>query len=155
MPFTFSPFFLSLVGAALATFGWAVAVNAPRRCMGFAVLVGVAGQAAAQLAQQQGYSPTAAAFFGGLTVGILAEIGARWFRAPVTVFTITGFISLVPGTLAFRSIVEVLNSQYINGLVFAMRAVITGGAIAAGLGVPAALHQLWLRNTEARRNRGP
>jgi uncharacterized membrane protein YjjB (DUF3815 family) len=136
---------MTLLGAALATFGFAVAVQAPRRTVWFAVLVGVAGQAASMGTRYLGYSPDAAAFVGGLTVGALAEVGARLFRAPVTVFTITGFIALVPGTLAFRAVTAALDDQHIEAVVLGLRTLAIGGAIAAGLAVPTALHQIGVR----------
>lgn len=140
-----TPFIATLVGAAFATFGFAVAINVPYRCVPFAVFVGVAGQAANQSLRALGSSDEIAAFGGGVTVGLLAEIGARLLRTPVTVFTITGFIPLVPGTLAFRAITEWLNDQFVVGLALALRTVLTGGAIAAGLGFATALTQLLRR----------
>ena len=131
-----------VAGAALATLGFAVLVNVPRRCLLFAVLVGVAGQLANKLARDLGYSPEASAFAGGLTVGLLAEVGARLFRTPVTTFTITGFIPLVPGTLAFRAMKELLDNQFMVGMVFALRSLLIGGSIAAGIGASTALNQL-------------
>ena len=80
-------------------------------------------------ARYLGYSPDAAAFVGGLTVGVLAEAGARLFRAPVTVFTITGFIALVPGTLAFRAVTAALDDQHIEAVVLGLRTLAIGGAI--------------------------
>ncbi len=143
--FTFPPALATLFGAALCTFGFVIAGQAPRRCVWYAILVGVAGQAASQMVRNQGYTPEAAAFAGGLTVGVMAEIGARLFRAPVTVFTITGFIPLVPGTLSFRSVANLLDNQYIEAVVFALRTLAIGGAIAVGLAVPTAFHQIGVR----------
>jgi uncharacterized membrane protein YjjB (DUF3815 family) len=143
--FDFSPAVATLFGAALCTFGFVIAGQAPRRCVWYAILVGVAGQAASQAVRYMGYTPEAAAFAGGLTVGVMAEIGARIFRAPVTVFTITGFIPLVPGTLSFRSVATLLDNQYIEAVVFALRTLTIGGAIAVGLAVPTAFHQIGVR----------
>jgi uncharacterized membrane protein YjjB (DUF3815 family) len=143
--FDFPPAIATLFGAALCTFGFVIAGQAPRRCVWYAILVGVAGQAASQAVRYMGYTPEAAAFAGGLTVGVMAEIGARIFRAPVTVFTITGFIPLVPGTLSFRSVATLLDNQYIESVVFALRTLTIGGAIAVGLAVPTAFHQIGVR----------
>ncbi len=131
------------VGAALATVGFAILFNTPRHVLPFAALVGAAGQLANQALRDLGFSPDLAAFAGGLTVGLLAEVGARLYRTPSTVFTITGFIPLVPGTLAFRAVQEFLDNEILAGLVFTVRTLLTGGAVAAGLGVVAAANQMW------------
>lgn len=141
-------YLIVIVGAALATLGFAIAVNLPHRCLPFATLVGVAGQLANQLMLDAGYGQEASAFMGGLAVGILAEIGARLYRTPSTMFTITGFIPLVPGTLAFRSVKALLDNQFVSGMVFGFRTLLIGGAIAAGIGVSATYNQL------VRRRRG-
>jgi uncharacterized membrane protein YjjB (DUF3815 family) len=139
---TLFPLLLPLLGAAFATLGFAVAINVPRRCLPFAIVVGVAGQAASLLMRAQGATDELASLVGGATVGLLAELGARLLRAPVTVFTITGFIPLVPGTMAFRAITQWLNGEYILGMALALRTILIGGAIAAGLGLSTAVFQL-------------
>ncbi len=139
------------MGALLATLGFAVLLNTPRRALAFAALVGVAGQLANQLLLDMDTTAELAAFAGGLTVGLLAEVGARLHRTPSTVFTITGFIPLVPGTLAFRAITEFLDNQLLVGLSFAVRTMLIGGAIAAGLGVVASATQWRRRSLEGKK----
>lgn len=137
-----APYPMLAFAAAIGTFSFAVLFNVPRRTLLFATFVGVAGQVVSRFLSDVGLSLEAAAFVGGLTVGLLAEMGARLFHTPSTIFTITGFIPLVPGALAFRAVKEFLDNQVLTGLVIAVRAVVIGSAIAAGLAAVAAINQL-------------
>ena len=140
------PLFLwQAVAAGFATLGTSILANAPRRTLAFAMLTGMMAQGASLLMIERRFPEIVGAFTGGLLVGLMADLGARRYRTPTTIFTIPGFISLVPGSLAFRAVEQFLQEHLIQGLGLGLETLLRGGAIAAGVAVMVAIRQA-LRN---------
>ena len=51
-----------------------------------------------------GYSLIAAAFWSSILVALLSHIFARVFKAPVTVFLVSGILPTVPGASIYRCV---------------------------------------------------
>ncbi len=120
--------------AFVATAGFAVLFNVPRRALAACSLIGVAGFLARDAALRLGMSPIGATFIGAVTVGLLGELCAVAFHMPSTVFTVTGFIPLLPGVAATRAMVALLSGDYTVSAPHALEAILKAGAIAAGIG---------------------
>lgn len=134
-----------LLGAALAfvaTAGFAVLFDVPRPALVSAALVGAFAYATRQVALFAGLPPEAAIFLGGLVVGLLAEVLARQMRMPTSIFSMPGFIPLVPGTLAFRTVLDFASADYPSGTASLVRTALLTGALAAGLGTTSALARM-------------
>ena len=132
--------------AFVATLGFAVFFNVPRRTLLACGLTGLLGYLAQTLALGQGVPPPGAAFVGAALVGLLSEIFAYRFRLPATVFIVSGFIPLLPGITATRAMIDMMSGDYARGGLNAMSAALTAGAIAAGIGgLGAAARALRLR----------
>jgi uncharacterized membrane protein YjjB (DUF3815 family) len=58
------------------------------------------------------------------------------------VFKVTGFIPLIPDVLAYHTVFEIFNANYLQGLVNGLRTLLVAGAIAGGIGVVTALFRL-------------
>jgi uncharacterized membrane protein YjjP (DUF1212 family) len=86
-------------------------------------------------------TPEVAAFAGALTVGCLSNLYARWRDRPALIPSTPGIIILVPGSLGYRSLTSLLESQTVEGVAFAfstmlIAASLVGGLLAAGVLVP-------------------
>lgn len=135
-----------LLGVA-GSFGFAIAFNLPPRMLGVAAFVGGIGLLVKGVATQLSQPPEVATYLGALTVGILAEIGARRLKTPRSLMTVPGFIPLVPGVPAFKAIVSFADGLYITGIDYVIQAALLTGAIAGGLATVRAFSQLrkdWL-----------
>lgn len=135
-----------LLGVAVS-FGFGVAFNLPPRMLLIAAMVGGFGLLTKGMATQLGLPPEVATFVGALTVGVLGEIGARRWKTPRSLFTVPGFIPLVPGVPAFRAVVSFADGLYITGIDYMIQAALLIGAIAGGLATVRAFSQLrkdWL-----------
>jgi uncharacterized membrane protein YjjB (DUF3815 family) len=135
-----------LLGVA-GSFGFAIAFNLPARMLLAASMVGGLGLLVKGVATQLSQPPEVATFLGALTVGILAEIGARGLKTPRSLLTVPGFIPLVPGVPAFKAVVSFADGLYITGLDYTIQAALLTGAIAGGLATVRAFSQLrkdWL-----------
>ena len=140
------PWAASLLGFA-AALGFAVLFDVPRRALVWGGLCGAVG-----LATRNGllllfpHVPhEAAMFFAGFVIALVAESIAYFARMPVSIFTIPGFIPLVPGVLAFRAVLGFAEQDYTAGTGNLVQVTLRLAALAAGLGTAQALtrHQWW------------
>lgn len=136
--------------AAGATIGFAVLFNAPPRVLPFCGLIGGAAFAARWTLQLLGLSADLGTLLGAMLVALLGEWGARRYKTPALVFKVTGFIPFVPGVLAYRTVLELLNGDYLAGLDAGFHAVIRAGAIAGGIGTITALFRMRERSVMQR-----
>jgi uncharacterized membrane protein YjjB (DUF3815 family) len=73
------------------------------------------------------------AFVGALLVGIASGLHSRNFDRPSLVTSTPGIMMLVPGSLGFHSITEMLARDAVSGLQTAFTMIMTGVALATGL----------------------
>jgi uncharacterized membrane protein YjjP (DUF1212 family) len=77
--------------------------------------------------------PGLGAFLGALAVGVTANGFARWLRRPSVVFLVPGIMLLVPGSIGYRSLAALLQSDVVSGVDAGFSAVLVGVTLAAGL----------------------
>ncbi len=111
---------------------FAVLLRAHKRDFGWIILVValavIASRVGALLIGQE-----LAPFIGALTVGIASTIYSQWLRRPATVTQAPGILLLVPGSVGFRSIASLLDSQIVPGLATAVQMILTAMALVAGI----------------------
>jgi len=73
------------------------------------------------------------AFAGALAVGVASGLYSRWRAQPALVTSTVGIIMLVPGSVGFRSITDMLSKDPVTGIQTALTMVITAVAIVTGL----------------------
>ena len=131
---------LAAIGLALvATAGFAILFDVPRHVLLVSAIVGMLAYGARLAALTFGWPPEPAIFLAGVVIGLLAELLARGYRAPTSLFTIPGFITLVPGAAAFRTLLAFVNADYTTGTAGLVRTALLTTALAAGLGTVSAL----------------
>ncbi len=115
----------------VAPLTFVVLFRAPPRAVG-AILVtcwlawGTAGAVAAA-------DPRLAPMLAAAAAGVLANATSRRLHMPAAVFLVPGIMLLVPGVLGMRSLDAMLDADTVGGLATAVRTVLVGTAIAAGL----------------------
>jgi len=130
---SFSTILIQAVVGFLATFGFSVLFNAPRKTIVVAGLVGAGGHILRYFLRGVGVSNEVATFFGALFVGLVGYWSALQFNLPRLVFTVTGIISMVPGVAAYEVLVYFSRGDVNGGIQSGLRAILATGAIAAGL----------------------
>jgi uncharacterized membrane protein YjjB (DUF3815 family) len=125
-----------------ATFGFAVLFNAPRRALLLCALNGGIAFVSRRLVLDQGASLELATLIAALGIGLVGELGARALRTPALIFKVTGFIPLVPGALSYRTVFEIINGNYADGLATGLRTGMLAAAIAGGIGTITALFRM-------------
>lgn len=124
--------------------GMAVGVmyRIPRQLLLAASLVGVSAWLVFYFAALNHVNIIFGSFLASLTVGFIAELLARRLRKPATVFTIPGFIPLVPGREAYTTMLHMVKGDYIEGLALGMQTLLIAGAIAFGIFLSATIYRL-------------
>ena len=86
----------------LAALAFAILFQAARRDWPVVMASVIVGYAVARLSGM-GFGPTAGVFAGGLALGALSNLYARWAGRPGAMIREPGIILLVPGSVGFRS----------------------------------------------------
>ncbi|NWG17333.1 MAG: threonine/serine exporter family protein [Chloroflexi bacterium] len=135
--------------SALAATGFAMLFNVPVRTLPGCAILGAVGHAARTLLMQMGMSIEAGTLAGATLVGFLGLVFARRWKTPSSVYTLSGAIPMVPGALAYRTMIGLLKlaeaAPDAAALMLAdvsVSAIKTGlilGAIAVGIAAPSLL----------------
>lgn len=130
--------------AAVFAMGSAIGVlyRIPRNLLIYASATGVAGWLVMYFVAKSGISTIMANFLGSMAVGVVAEFLARILKKPATIFTVPGFIPLVPGREAYTAMRFMVEGQFNEGVAMGMLTLLTGGAIAFGIFVSSTLYRL-------------
>lgn len=112
--------------------GFAVLLKAERRDTPWIVLSGAIGFVGARLGGDL-LGPELGVFMGALLVGLASNAYSRWLDRPSAVTEVPGILMLVPGSVGFRSVTAMLDSQVVSGVETAFRMVMIAVALVAGL----------------------
>ncbi len=130
------PFYLSVLLAGSATLCFCPLIKVPSRAVVPASLLGMAAYGAFLLLQGlPGMDDTLALFAASAAVALLCELLARRMRMISTVFLCAALIPLVPGLGLYRTMHELLLSQYESALALGLQTIFAVGAIALGAAV--------------------
>lgn len=123
----------SLLNGFVTAASFAFIYRVPQKQVLRCGLIGAAGLFVFALT---GYLGQVAAYFLAATlVALLSEITARMAREPVIVFLIPGVIPLVPGGMAYTTMLSFLQNDYPGGFEQLAVMLFAAGAIAGGITV--------------------
>ncbi|MCB0210253.1 MAG: threonine/serine exporter family protein [Anaerolineae bacterium] len=132
--------------SAVAALGFAMLFNVPIRTLPACALGGALGHITRTLGMELGLSISAATFFGATVVGFFGHFAARRWQAPSTVFTVPGVIPMVPGSLAFQTMMTLIrisetgpgidSTMLASAAVNALRTGLILGGLAVGVIAP-------------------
>jgi uncharacterized membrane protein YjjB (DUF3815 family) len=144
------PLTQNIFWAGIAALGFAILFNVPVRTLFACALGGAIGYGIRTLAMQFGPAGIEAASLAGATaVGFLGVVFGRRWRAPAPVFVVAGVIPLVPGSLAFSTMIDILTlitgdagvdeALLAETAVNSIKTIFTVIAIAGGIAIPSLL----------------
>lgn len=120
------------VALVVASFGFAVIFQVPRRFLALAMVSGALGWIATGLGTR--YLPASLSAFGAaLVVCMYANGVARVLRRPAQIFQLPGLVLLVPGSFGFLSLESMLRGEFLGGAAKAFEMFMIAGAIVIGL----------------------
>ncbi len=131
--------------SGVVTVGFSLLFTVPRRYLGGCVIAGVVAHVARTAAMQRGVPLELATLVGATALGVLSALLARRHAVPMSLFSMSAMISLVPGTFAYRTMLALIAlvstpnppvSLTTDVLVLATRTGLVVGAIAVGVVSP-------------------
>ncbi|HZW89420.1 MAG TPA: threonine/serine exporter family protein [Myxococcaceae bacterium] len=121
-----------LLGAAALGLAAVVVLRAPRRetptVVGSALLA-----AAVSHAVSRSLGSALAAFVGAVAIGLVAHLNARLRARPVWLVTIPGVLVLVPGSVGYRSLLDLVDRDVTTSIETGFTMVLTAAGIVFGL----------------------
>ena len=133
--------FFKLLAVLLMGIGFGILYRIPRSLLVPSGLVGSGAWLIYYLSLLWGLDSLFANFLASLALGTAAETMARLFRKPASLFTLIGFIPLVPGRDAYTSMLLLVKGNYIEGMAMAIQAMLIAGAIAFGILLSSAVYR--------------
>ncbi len=133
---------IKLIGVSIMAMAIGALYRIPRQLLLPAGLAGGLAWLVYYIAMQYNANVIFAHFLASLVVGITAEVMARLFRRPATVFVMPGSIALVPGRSAYTSMLHMVNGQYTAGVALGMQTLWIAGAIAFGILISSTISRL-------------
>ena len=134
-----------LIISFFATACFGVIFNAPTKAIPTCGFVGAIGWGIYYLMADYGLDEVRASFIGAFIVSLVAHYAARKFRMPMIELSVSGIIPLVPGGIAYNTMRNIMELDYIMGLQNGLRAFMISGAIAMGLVFTEVIMQIILR----------
>lgn len=125
-----------LKGLALSfvsSMAWCVLFNVPVRTIFAGGLAGLIGYLVFSFLPTLGAEVLLSTFVSAAVVSFLSQLMSIFLRVPSTNFSVAGIIPLVPGSLAYKSMLAFVNNDYIQGITLATQTMMVAGAIASGL----------------------
>jgi len=127
---------LALVASA---FAFSILLRADRRDLAWIVTAGAVAFVATRLGSQL-LGPAIGVFVGALAIGLGSNLFNRLSLRPAAVTLVPGLLTLVPGSIGFRSIAALLESQVVAGIDTAFTMMLTAVSLVAGLLTAAAVY---------------
>jgi len=120
------------VAMLLAPLAFVVQFQANPRDIPAILLVSVIAFVGARLGAS-GFGMETGAFIGAMLVGVASGLHSRRFNRPQVVTATPGIMMLVPGSIGFRSITDMISRDPVSGLQTAFTMLLTGVAVVTGL----------------------
>ncbi len=125
---------IKIIAAFVATVAFAFLFNSPRKIVFQAGIVGAVGFAIyIYLIETVGLNSMTSNFAGTVGLSVCSEIFARRYKEPVTVFSIPGFLPLVPGLPLYRAMNYFILNDFVMGMQTFMETCLDATAIALGI----------------------
>ena len=124
---------LSLFIAAIATGGFAVQFNAPRKTLVPASIGGGISWVLYDYIMKSGSNFILAGFISAFIVGTFGELLARKFHCPATLFSLPGLIPLVPGAGMYYTMSHLIEQNYDMFLKTSVETFFTAAALSVGI----------------------
>lgn len=135
--------------AFVATLGFGLLFNVPRRTLLLCGVVGGVGRVVRSLAVAAGASVAGGTYIGALAIAVLGFWLARLFESPRMVFTVTGVIPMIPGVPFFSTLLEFADGNVNTGMANAVETMLITGALAMGLTTVRVLSRVPSRSSDS------
>ena len=133
---------VNLIAALLATAGYCLLMNEPRRLLVPAAVGGMISWGIYLLLKDRIESVFYLLVLVGAATAAYSEIGAKLARAPATLFLIPGLIPLVPGGFAYYAMLALVQNEFDTMRHYALLTGQWAVGLATGISIVAVIHQI-------------
>lgn len=124
---------INLLFSYLATIGFGIIVNIPRRALNTCGFIGVGGWLAYIAIHHYSSGVVFSNLGSAYTIGILSVIAARHRKIPMIVFNIPSLVPLVPGGQSYKAVRYFVLGNNDLGIEYIVQVLLIAGSIAMGL----------------------
>lgn len=124
---------LQLVSSCLASIGFGILFNTPKRLLPACGITGMIGWGIYLMFEHIYTNNIAATLVAAFSISALSQMFARYYKTPVIVFSAAGIIPLVPGGLAYHAMLNFVHNNDNVALAYAAKVFLISGSIAVGL----------------------
>ncbi|MFJ9500962.1 threonine/serine exporter family protein [Brevibacillus centrosporus] len=117
----------------ISSMAWCVLFNVPVRTILAGGIAGMVGFLVYLFLPLLNAEVLLSTFVSAAIVSLLSQVMSIFLRVPSTNFSVAGIIPLVPGSLAYKSMLAFVNNDYVEGITLATKTLMVAGAIASGL----------------------
>ncbi|MGF7057317.1 threonine/serine exporter family protein [Brassicibacter mesophilus] len=136
------------VYAFLSTIGFSILFNIPKDSVIKSGFAGAIGWIIYIVTKDIFSSPIAGAFFGAITVGIVGEVMAKYFKKPATIFIIPGVVPLVPGAGMYYTMLAVIEKDFIHAANLGTETIFIAASIACGIIISSSVSKIIKKQKE-------
>ncbi|WP_066715794.1 threonine/serine exporter family protein [Clostridium sp. Marseille-P299] len=102
---------IQIIGAFVAVVALSVIFSIPKKFLVYSGIVGAVGWFIYLVFLRLNFAETTSVFIATLVVALISHSFARIFKAPVTVFLISGILPMVPGVGMYRIVYSMLSED--------------------------------------------
>lgn len=125
-------FFIQVAAAYIVTITAGILVEAPKSLLFKTGICGMIGYAVYLLLLESLSAPLAT-LLACMTMSAIGQVFARWFKAPVTIFYIPSFFTLVPGAAIYQTAFHFIQGDNELMAHYFIQTLLIAGAIALGV----------------------
>lgn len=122
-----------VIGAFVAVYGFSILLEVPKRYLAYAGGVGAVGWLVYLVCVDLKMEVVMANFIAALVTALISHAFARMFKAPVTIFLISGILPMVPGAGMYRIVYYILNGDSRMSSFYFVQTVEIAGVIALAI----------------------
>ncbi len=141
---------LDALWSGIVTVGFSLLFAVPRKYLSGCIFAGIVAHVLRTACMQRGVSLELATLVGSMSLGAASAFLGRRHKVPMSIFSMSAMITLVPGTFAYRTMMALLAlvstpnppvSLTTDVLVLGTRTALVVGAIAVGVVSPSLFFQ--------------
>lgn len=121
------------LGAFIAVLTLSIVIGVPRKFIFYTGLIGSVGWFVYLFIKELEFQVIFPYFVASLVVALLSHSFARIFKAPVTVFLIAGILPLVPGTILYRAVYNMIRNNSTLANYYLVQTIQIAGVIALAI----------------------
>lgn len=131
-----------LATSFVASAGFGILFNAPRRALVHCGIVGMLGWILYYTLTQSGMDVVPGTVLAAMLVAVLSQLFAKLRKTPIIIFNVSGIIPLVPGGIAYDAMHHFVENDYFTGVQLSAKVMLLSGGIAIGLMFSEVLNQI-------------